>query len=601
MSSVNSFLNLVQHRFASHCCEALFLQSAPIVTRELLAGPATKTSSLAHESEEVFVSMENLFLYAINEFSGNLGFLLTDRFASHTLRVLLLVLSGQSLDDPTQTTLVKSRKKETIDVADLDRKPDEASHASLRVVPESFTTSLDSLIKESIGDLDSSYLRALATHPIGNPALQSLLRLDLTHFGKTRAKDTTSIIQKLIPPEALSEGSEGATFINGLMYDPIGSRLLETIVEFCPGKIFKALYRQFFRERIGSLARNEISAYVIIKLLGRLSADDLRDALARILPQFPSLIERGRTAVIRTLAERCVARGVEAKPLAAALTDSCTEDGGKSFSLLILLRIPTHPANTTDATTPPSSEPPNSPPIPTPTASTTTPSTNSSHAPTNPSITLHASLLAQSLVLLPSQPLHTLIFDSLTYLEPPLYHTLATHTSTSHLLQTALTSPHATLIFRRKLISRFYGRIADLATHPAGSHLVDAIWTATVGLGFMRERIAEELAENEAALRESSVGRKVWRNWRMDVYKRRPNEWMREMRREAGNDGFLPFPLDGDCERKEAGREPRTRSRGGANGGTPPGAAGGKTGLQLARERFAKSHNLRKEAKTVEG
>ncbi len=33
-----NFAHLVQHRFASHCCEALFIQSAPIVTEELTAG-----------------------------------------------------------------------------------------------------------------------------------------------------------------------------------------------------------------------------------------------------------------------------------------------------------------------------------------------------------------------------------------------------------------------------------------------------------------------------------------------------------------------------------------------------------------------------------
>lgn len=573
--------------------------------------------------------MENLFLYAINEFAGNLGFLLTDRFASHTLRVLLLVLSGQPLDDPTQNTLVRSRKKETIEVPEQMRQESRHNDTAPRATPESFTTALDNLIQESIGGLDTTFLRALATHPLGNPALQSLLRLDLTHFGKTRAKDAGSIISKLIPLESLTEGTETAAFVNGLLYDPIGSRLLETVVEFAPGKLFKPLYRDFFRTRIGSLARNEISAYVVLKVLARLSADDLRPAADAILPQFPSLIDRGRTAVIKTLAERCVARGLDTAPVAAALRTACASEDGVSFSLLRLLRIPTQPTSNGAAheDTPPSSDPAN----PTPTASTSVPPQSSAHAPSNPSMTLHASLLAQSLLLLPAPPLHTLIFDSLTYLEPPLYQMLATTPSTSHLLQTALLSPHATLIFRRKLISRYFGRAADLATHPAGSHLIDAVWRATVGLGFMRERFAEELAENEPRLRASPAGRKVWRNWKMDLYKRRRADWVRDTRREAGNDGFLSFPLDGDCERGvvDAGKSDahaRTRDGPGPSGaaaamvkgaaaaaaaaaphhgvtgiggGSAGGTPSGKTGLQLARERYARTHSLRRETTTT--
>jgi len=567
--------------------------------------------------------MENLFLYAINEFAGNLGFLLTDRFASHTLRVLLLVLSGQPLDDPAQNTLVRSRKKENIEVPQLSRRESGNSDTAPRAIPESFTTALDNLIKESIGGLDTTFLRALATHPLGNPALQSLLRLDLTHFGKARAKDVGSIISKLIPLEQLTEGTDTAAFVNGLLYDPIGSRLLETVVEFAPGKLFKPLYRDFFRARIGSLARNEISAYVVLRVLARLGADDLRAAADAILPQFPSLVERGRTAVIKTLAERCVARGLDTAPLAAALRTACASEDGVSFSLLRLLRIPTRPTSRDggapgrdEGTPPPSSDPAN----PTPTASTSVPPQSSAHAPANPSMTLHASLLAQSLLLLPAPPLHTLIFDSLTYLEPPLYQMLATTPSTSHLLQTALLSPHATLIFRRKLISRYFGRAADLATHPAGSHLIDAVWRATVGLGFMRERLAEELAENEPRLRQSPAGRKVWRNWRMDLYKRRRADWVRDTRREAGNDGFLSFPLDGDCERgvvdagKSDAHAPPDRAPAAAaraakgaaahngvigNGTGIGGGSGVKTGLQLARERYARTHSLRREVATT--
>ena len=69
--------------------------------------------------------------------------------------------------------------------------------------------------------------------------------------------------------------------------------------------------------------------------------------------------------------------------------------------------------------------------------------------------------------------------------------------STSPTIIAALTSPHASPITRRKLIARFYGHVAAMALDPAASRVVDAVWHGTNGLAFIRERVAEELAENE--------------------------------------------------------------------------------------------------------
>ena len=41
--------------------------------------------------------MEQLFLLMLDELEGYMSFLLTDRFASHTMRVALVVLSGRPM------------------------------------------------------------------------------------------------------------------------------------------------------------------------------------------------------------------------------------------------------------------------------------------------------------------------------------------------------------------------------------------------------------------------------------------------------------------------------------------------------------------------
>lgn len=567
--------------------------------------------------DEIFVSMENLFLFAANELEGNLGFLMTDRFASHTLRVLLMIMAGQQVDDLSNRTLLQSKRKENIDVVRSEQ-PKEAP--ATRAVPESFSVALAKMIKGSLLGLDTNFLRALATHPTGNPTLQLLLQLELTHFGKSRAKDEDSIIRRLLPDDLITEGSQSASFINGLVYETIGSRLLETIIEYAPGKTFKSLYREFFKDRMGSLARNEIASYVVSKILERLSSEDLQTALDSILPQMTNLVDRGRTAIIKKLAERCSARGIDTQSFANALQEACSEDGGETFSITKLLQLPPPPAKalqnartagnipTLSATstlsdaqpqapdTPPSSDPKSTEPSDLPQQATN---------PVTASSRLHGSLLAQALLQIPG-PLSTLIFDALVALPVPIVLQIAIDPTASHTLQSALTSPHATLIFRRKLITRFYSHAASLAQHANGSHVVDAILAGTTGIAFMRERMAEELAEAEPMLRESRTGRMVWRNWKMDLYRRRRAEWVRQTRLEAGNDGFLSFPEEEDDDDEETTKIKKRTS--GAVGATvpavrqqvarsramngPPGSktnGGRKTALQLAREKYAKN------------
>ena len=504
-----SFLHLVQHRFASHCCEALFIHAAPVVTQEL-AKPELANASSSSDPSAVVVSMEHLFIYTLGELEGYLGFLMTDRFASHVLRVLLVVLSGLPLEKQNHKSVVQSKKKEKVGVPGSEK--DKEWLLQKREVPKSFFDALEKVINESVSGLDSTYLRALAVHPTGNPTLQMLLQLELSQFGKSRAKDENSIIHRLLPDDPIAEGTESASFINGLVYDPIGSRLLETIIENAPGKLFKTIYREFFKDRMGSLARNEIAGYVAGKILERLGKEDLEEAMRQIVEQIPSLVERNRTAILKTLVERCSIRGVDTTQIKAQLERAYR--GSNGFEVTRMLRLVEVASDDSKS--------------------------DAKHSHSTPE-KVHGSLLAQAMMSVPG-PLGDLIFNSLARLGTPLSIQVARDPTASRTLQAAITSPNASVIFRRKMIQQFYGHIGELALDPAGSRVIDSVWRGTHGLAFIRERVAEELAENEASLRESFVGRAVWRNWQMDLYKRRRADWVKQSKWTAGNDGFQSFP-----------------------------------------------------------
>ena len=517
-SDIHSFLHLVQHRFASHCCEALFLQAAPIVNQELTA-PLDE----GKQNGDVYVSMENLFLYTLNELEGNLGYLMSDQFASHPLRILLVVLSGMPLAAASSSSVLQSKKKEHVSVTGGKAILTEGE-TQARMVPDSFHTALEKMMAGAVAGLDTTYLRVLAIHPIANPVLQLLLELELTRSGKQSAKDSKSLFRKLVPDDTLEEGTENASFINSLVYDTIGSRLLEVIIMNAPGKTFKALYQNSFKDKIGTFAKNEVAAFVVIKIIERLNKEDLMSALDEIRPQIDTLIKRSRTSVIKTLIERCRVRQLDASSILNGLKQAYGEE--PSERLIKMLKVSTEPVNGMAED-------------------------RRKQLDSKDNAKIHESLLAQCM-LEASGALRDFICDDLLTMETPLLITIAKDRTASRVLQTALVCREQTPKFRRLLIPHFYSHTEDLAVDPVASHVVDSIWEATNGLTFIRERIANELAKCESALRDSISGRAVWRNWKMDMYKTRRKEWLNDAK--------------GQIQDKEKAA---------------------KTSIELARERFA--------------
>ncbi|KAJ5760977.1 Nucleolar protein 9 [Penicillium odoratum] len=513
---IGHFLHLVQHRFASHCCETLFINAAPAVMQKTSKAQAKKEDEDGEEEPEL--SLAEMFMSVIQELEGNWGYLLTERFASHTIRVLLLVLAGEPVDVESNQSIVASRNKErlglsTLNTGEENKEDKEKTSSKKRSVPESFEPALKKIMSDMVSGLDDVYLRALATHAVGNPVLQVMLTLELSHFGKSSAKDPKSILRRLLPDENVEEGTESANFIRGLLYDPVGSRLVETMVRHMPGKVFKNLYKNNIRERIGSLARNQTAGYVVLKTLERLGKDDLKDAMDLIIPEVPGLIERFRLIVPRTLVERCVIRNVDTKPFAKALKEAFDQD--PSIRLRQMLRLDASPEEIQnhedqemqDGGYEGQNEHRKKP------------------SSTYSSEKLHGSLFAQTLLSVPG-PLSDLVYSGLLAQSSETIIQLAQESTSSRVLQQALKAKTSTTQFRRQFVTRFQGHLVELAQNNSGSHVVDCLWDATKDIFFVKERMAQELVANEMVLRDSFIGRAVWRNWSMDLYKRRRGEWV---------------------------------------------------------------------------
>ena len=91
--------------------------------------------------------------------------LVQHRFASHTVRMLLLVLSGRPIG--TSQTLVQSKKKENIPQNTTSFTP--TDETALSAVPESFSAEVSKILATVNDQFDAEELRAMAVHQIGSP------------------------------------------------------------------------------------------------------------------------------------------------------------------------------------------------------------------------------------------------------------------------------------------------------------------------------------------------------------------------------------------------------------------------------------------------
>ncbi|KAL9121159.1 MAG: hypothetical protein Q9187_002284 [Circinaria calcarea] len=384
-------------------------------------------------------------------------------------------------------SLLQSKKKEKIDITGgtLGSQPDTIA---TRTVPESFSIALDEMISGTVAALDTTYLRALATHPLGNPVLQLLLELQFTKSGKQKTKDATSLFRKLLPDDPLVQGTTSASFVTSLLYDPVGSRLLETIIEFAPGKVFKSIYKDLFREKMGSLVKNETARFVLAKMLERLSQEDLQHAVKQISPQIPTLIERSQSSIIKTMIERCAVRQIQTDLVADAILRGY---GGQRTNLLLkMLKLDTYDVETMAPE-------------------------RKKQLEVQDSGKTYALLLAQAMppaMLDAPGQLREIVTESIVSSTTENLLLMARSRTATHVLQKAFTCSSQTKLFVRQTVQRFQEHLSELALDAIALYVVDIFWISTESLFFIRERFAQELLEHKTVLKKSFSGRAVWRN-----------------------------------------------------------------------------------------
>lgn len=185
--------------------------------------------------------------------------LAADVYGSHIIRLLLGLLVG---DRPSeQTSVVRSKRSKSF--AARHHQPQQTfQKLAPRQVPDSFKSAANGIIAAIFQDLDFDALARFALNPLTSPVLQQVLSV-----ASKLATDETSDLSSRILGFDGKDSSERSPFVEKLLRDPVGSHLLQKVVQQLDGPSFHRLYLIYFRKRLEELSSHPLANFVVQELI----------------------------------------------------------------------------------------------------------------------------------------------------------------------------------------------------------------------------------------------------------------------------------------------------------------------------------------------
>ncbi|ORX93043.1 ARM repeat-containing protein [Basidiobolus meristosporus CBS 931.73] len=485
------FIECFVHRFASHVCQTLLSLAAGVMEQELKGENVIENEKKEGE-ENPLPSMESMFLDMCKELQPHWNSLIADPYASHIIRVILIILSGEPLESESGgKTTVRSKKS-----AKYNEEHNSTALKALtkpRQVPPSFTKMLDEVTNLIITGMSDVVVRSLAVHAVASPVLQLLLVLQ----SKKDESLNDDLIDKLLmgissKQDEVDDIGRRDNFVDTLIKDQVGSHLFEKILQVSSASLFQLIYTTYFRGRLANLCQHPIANFVVQHLLTNAKSEgQLEVMISEIVPDFSGFLMRGRSGVIRSSIDACVRLGCCYKEVVKGICKAFganTMDERKEFVNLVI-RMQSYDRYI--------------------------------HEPSK--FHPQGALMLQSLLLFPEEH-NSLVMNS--YLSQPLDSTYSWTLDPigSRVVESFLTSPNVSLKAKRKIIRSFAGKYHEMAMDKYGSHIVDKCWA--VSDIELKEKIATELVLNEKAIAACFHGKFILRNCQIDQFKRKREEWI---------------------------------------------------------------------------
>ncbi|KAF8444285.1 hypothetical protein BGX38DRAFT_1143672 [Terfezia claveryi] len=276
------------------------------------------------------------------------------------------------------------------------------------------------------------------------------------------------------------------------------------MIQFSNQTTFAGLNDQYFKARLPSIARNDTTSFVAVKVVNRLDGKELEAFIDGLVPLVPNLL---------ATFDESVKHVVDASNLVKAIADTSNTDGifTVNFKMLKISEKELQHAsedainNVTGAGSCSKGK--------------KIPYTNARVAADTVNFTIYWGTAVD--LPMPDTVLH-----------------LATHPTASHIIPHNPSIPYFATRHSSPLGDLLSGNFAQLAMSPQWVTPRGRMLDVTQGMNNYRAGIVKELFRSEGDVRASLFGRIVWRNWAMDSTRRAGgtgSDWARVTRTQSRN------------------------------------------------------------------
>lgn len=509
------FPALAHHKYSSHVLETLLVRSAALIEKELAHNYEEEELEAELEDtneQDKFIAsttMESMFIKMLQLLQPYWSPMLEHQYASHVLRIIVLILSGKELPSTTMANSALRSKKSKIARKMIEIKDNSDFNRAFEV-PASFKDELRTVIKSATTGWDTKKAREMAIHKIASPVLQLIIRVEGI-VDRDRSLWHLIFLGEKDPKDPKEEG-----FVEYLLSDPVGSHFLESVIknDGARMKYIERLYRLYMKDRVLKLSRRATTGvYIIQALLLKLKPGEVEHILDAVVPELANLIsisENQNIDLAKSVIDASIARHNYRRE----------ELIGQFF----LKFAPNYNAEEPDDTTTEFFEN---------TLQLTGSTLGNTRDDWPTAEERRRSLFLEKLMEYDYSFVVAAWYNCMA-LPSERFVQMCTHGVFSHVVENSLVVKPATdpeskeiLISRKKFLNIFLGHIFTLACNSYGSHIVDKLWDFTVLLPMYKDRIGSELNANSHKVKESTYGRLVWKNWSMELFTRKKFDWKR--------------------------------------------------------------------------
>jgi nucleolar protein 9 len=500
------FYDLSRQKYSSHVIETFLVKCAALIEREILTNNSANGSyddDLEEEEDDDdddndgWVSMENMFLFIMGDFKSHLKQMIRDKYASHVLRTALLVMTGKELPSSTESNSILRSKKSKIARKMIEIKDSEDYQKKFQV-PSSFKDELKPLLKEITDDETSESFRELAIDSIASPVLQLLIQLEgivdknRTIWGTIFNGDDENADVK--------QREKESSFVEYLLSDNIGSHFLQNAISNQKVKSVERIYDSYMKDRIVKLAKRETTGvYVVECMMEKLKSKQQIEILDNLVPVLNELIVNN-IDIGGKVVECSIRNDNYKKDEVIEKFIEFFNKGNENEDLFEnILKLSTSTLHSTKDDWPTSEE-------------------------------RRRALFFEKLIEFDQEKILKLSVDNLLKFDEETLIKFCNHGVFSHIVESILQMRELlSLVERKTILQKLLGQgsknLVELACNSTGSHIVDKLWMFTFKLNMYKERIARALFDNRELIKSTVYGRMVWKNWNMEQYCRKFNDW----------------------------------------------------------------------------